>query len=52
MAADVEQMDEGEFAGYVDSGIWMIEEFLNDLRCEGNTRQMYFDQLWRDYFRH
>lgn len=43
-------MDEAEFAGYVDAGIWMIEEFLNDVRCANNIRDLYFSDLWRDYF--
>lgn len=45
-------MDEAEFAGYVDSGIWMIEEFLNDVRCQDNVRDLYMRDLWRDYFIH
>lgn len=47
---DPRTMEEAEFAGYVESGIWMLEEYLLDVVCEENVRGMYLKQLWRDYF--
>lgn len=50
MADHLATADEAELAGYIDSGIWMIEEYLRDAACADNVRDMYFKDLWRDYF--
>lgn len=50
MADSLATADEAELAGYIDSGIWMIEEYLRDMACADNIREMYFKDLWRDYF--
>jgi hypothetical protein len=50
MANSLLEADEAEFAGYVDSGIWEIEEFLRDRACEKNVLDLYFSELWLDYF--
>lgn len=41
-------MCEAEFAGYVDSGIWELEQFLIQERCDQNIRAMFYRQLWHD----
>lgn len=52
MADPILEADEAEFDGYVDSGIWMMEEYLRDWLCAENVRNMMFRDLWRDYFQH
>ena len=50
MADPLATADEAELAGYIDSGIWMMEEYLADIAGQRNIRDMHFRQLWQDYF--
>lgn len=42
--------DEAEFAGYVDSGLWELEEWLWQQQCRQNLLQLHIKMLWADYF--
>lgn len=42
--------DEAEFAGYVDSGLWELEEWLERELARRHILQLHFRLLWRDFF--